>query len=252
MTDVSFAVNKGIEKIIHDFQVHPHYYFTEEDVRWRLLREIETSMLESEVQIGFSGGVTSAIHTEYPTPFRCSMKDRRFELLDISDKQGQRGHFDAVILNRAAASRLGFEILRSQYYDALCQKMSKGDFPLPLLDCVIELKLFRDMAHPNRTESAGQQAEYASQAVEKVAATLKPTPYYSESFARLGFVLLFDNSDLAGTGDAEIARRKFHERFNELVHWDTLPNTLSCIWVTPHGNRIFRGTDVSSVKVTIE
>ena len=41
MTDVNIAVNNGIEKIINDFQVHPHYYFTEGDIRWRLLREIE-------------------------------------------------------------------------------------------------------------------------------------------------------------------------------------------------------------------
>ncbi|MDD4873538.1 MAG: hypothetical protein PHE15_00960, partial [Dehalococcoidales bacterium] len=181
------AVTIGIEKIIGDFQQHPHYYFTEEDVRWRFLREIENAMSVDEAQIPFSGGVTSAIHTEYPTPFRCSMRDRQFEVLDNADKKGQRGHFDVVILNGVAASQCGYEILRSQYYNALCEKLRDGEVPLPLLDCAIELKLFRDLAHPNRTESARQQAEYAIQAVEKVAATLVSTQYYSKPFAKQGF-----------------------------------------------------------------
>lgn len=241
MTDARKAVTNGIEKIIGDFQQHPHYYFTEEDVRWRLLREIENAMSADETQIRFISGLTSSIHTEYPTPFRCSMRDRRFELLDIADKKGQRGHFDVVILNEAAAGQCGFEILRSQYYNVLCEKLKDGEVPLPLLDCAIELKLFRDLAHPNRTESARQQAEYAFQAVEKVAAILESTQYYSKPFANQGFVLLFDNSDLVCAGDVEVGRGKFQERFSELAHWDSLPDTLSCVWVTPQGRENYRG-----------
>jgi len=63
MTDINKAVTSGIEKLIGDFQQHPHYYFTEEDVRWRLLREIENAMSADETQIRFVGGLTSAIHT---------------------------------------------------------------------------------------------------------------------------------------------------------------------------------------------
>jgi len=241
MTDINKAVTNGIEKIIGDFQQHPHYYFTEEDVRWRLLREIDNAMSADETQIRFVGGLTSAIHTEYPTPFRCSMRERRFELLDLTDTKGQRGHFDVVVLNGVAASQCGFEILRSQYYKKFCEKLKAGGVPLPLIDCVIELKLFRDIAHPNRTESTRQQAEYAVQAVEKVAATLDSTQYYSKPFANHGFVLLFDNSELVCSGDAEVARKRFQERFSELADWDSLPNTLSCISVTPQGRQNYQG-----------
>lgn len=205
------------------------------------MREIENAMSADETQIRFAGGFTSSIHTEYPTPFRCSMRERRFELLDLADTKGQRGHFDIVVLNAAAASQCGFEILRSQYYKKLCEKLKAGGVPLPLIDCVIELKLFRDLAHPNRTESARQQAEYAVQAVEKVAATLESTQYYSKPFANRGLALLFDNSDLSCAGDADVARGKFRERFNELVHWDSLPNTLSCVWVTSQSRENYQG-----------
>ena len=242
MTDVNKAVSSGIEKIISDFQRRPHYYFTEEDLRWRLLREIENTLaVDGANQITFSGGVTSVIHTEYPTPFRCSMRERRFELLDIADRKGQRGHFDVVILNAKAAAKCDFETLRSQYYKALCDKLETGLVPLPFLDYAIELKLFRDLAHPNRTESAKQQAEYAVQAVEKIAVTLETTQYYSKPFANHGFVLLFDNSELVCSGNAEVARRRFQDRFRELTDWGSYPDTLSCIWVTPQGREDYQG-----------
>lgn len=242
MTDVNKAVSSGIEKTISDFQRRPHYYFTEEDLRWRLLREIENTLaVDGANQITFSGGVTSVIHTEYPTPFRCSMRKRRFELLDIADRKGQRGHFDVVILDAKAAAKCDFETLRSQYYKALCDKLETGLVPLPFLDHAIELKLFRDLAHPNRTESTKQQAEYAVQSIEKVAATLESTQYYSKPFAKQGLVLLFDNSDLVSTSNTVVARQKFQDRLRELTDWDSLPDSLSCIWITPQGREQYQG-----------
>jgi hypothetical protein len=247
MKDVNDAVNSGIEKTITDFQHHPHYYFTEEDVRWRLLREIENALaVDGSEQITYSGGVTSVIHTEYPTPFRCSMSGRRFELLDISDKKGQRGHFDIVVLNPTAAARCDFETLRSQYYKVLCDKLKAKAVPLPLLEYAIELKLFRDLAHPNRTESAGQQAEYAMQAVRKLDATVQPNDYYSKPFAKLGIALLFDNSELVCDGfKIDSARKSFFVKFSEL-NWKLFPNALSCIWVAPKNRIDFIGAKTVS------
>jgi len=244
MIDVNNAVSSGIEKIINDFQQHPHYYFTEEDVRWRLLREIENTLaVDGSDQIRFLGGVTAVIHTEYPTPFRCSMSERRFELLDITNTKGHRGHFDIAILNAAAASQCEFEILRSQYYKTFCERLRTGGVPLPLLDYAIELKLFRDLAHPNRTESAKQQAEYAMQAVNKLDATVQPNDYYSEPFAKRGIMLLFDNSDLVSSSNTEVAQGRFRERFRELTDWNSYSDRLSCIWVTIRGRVDYRGLE---------
>jgi len=242
MTDVNKAVDSGIENIINDFQQHPHSYFTEEDVRWHLLREIGNALaVDGTEHIPFSGGVTSVIHTEYPTPFRCSMSERQFKLLDVANTKGQRGHFDVVVLNAEAAAECDFEILRSQYYKALCEKLKSGKVPLPILDYVIELKLFRDLAHPNRTESAKQQAEYAMQAVNKLNATVQPNDYYSEPFAKRGIVLLFDNSELVNdTSKVEAARKSFFEEFTKLK-WDLFPDTLSCIWVSPKSRLDYQG-----------
>lgn len=242
MTDVNDAINSCIEKIIDDFQQHPYYYFTEEDVRWRLLREIGNALaIDESEQIPFLGGVTSVIHTEYPTPFRCSMSERQFKLLDIANIKGQRGHFDIAILNAAAVSQCEFEIIRSQYYKTFYERLRTGGVPLPLLDYAIELKLFRDLAHPNRIESVKQQAEYAMQAVNKLDATVQPNDYYSEPFAKRGIVLLFDNSDLVFSSNTEVARGRFQERFSELADWDSYSDRLSCIWVTTRGREDYRG-----------
>ncbi|MGE0903775.1 MULTISPECIES: hypothetical protein [Dehalococcoides] len=242
MTDISIAVSKGIEEVVLDFQAHPHNYFTEEDVRWRLLREIGNILaLNGTEQFTFLNGVTSIIHTEYPTPFRCSMIDRQFKLLDVSDIKGQRGHFDIVILNRKAASQCEFEVLRSQDYKTLCENLKSGKIPLPVLDYAIELKLFRDLAHRNRTESAKQQAEYAVQAIRKLEATVQANDYYPKPFADHGIVLLFDNSELASTSNIEIAQNKFWDRFKELVDWNSLSPRLSCIWASPRKKEEFQG-----------
>lgn len=241
MMDVNKAVNSGIERIINDFQQHPHYYFTEEDVRWRLLREIENTLaIDGSNQIPFCGGVTSIIHTEYPTPFRCSMRERRFELLDLADTKGQRGHFDIALLNASSAAHCRFEVVRSQYYQGFLQFLPK--LPLPFLDCVIEVKLYRDLAHPNRTESPKQQAQYAVQAVKKVSAVLDAQPqYYLRPFAKRGIVFLADNSDLAYSGSVTNSRDYFKQSFEAALDWNSLPDTLSCIWVTPDEKRDYYG-----------
>lgn len=234
MADINEAIDIGIVNIINDFQQHPHYYFTEEDIRWRLLREFENALVvDGSNQVPFLNGLTSAIHTEYPTPFRCLMNGRRFQLLDIENTKGQRGHFDIVALNAEATAKCDFETLRSQYYKVFCDKLKAKEVPLPLLDFAIELKLFRDLAHPNRTESAKQQAEYAVQAIRKLEATVQPNEYYAEPFAKHGIVLLFDNSELVNdTCKVEATRKIFFEEFTKLK-WELLPGTLSCIWVSP-------------------
>jgi len=242
MNEVSTVVNQGIENLIRDFKCNPQNYFTEEDIRWRLLREIENILVTKGIEkIDYSGGTTSRIHTEYPTPFRCLMSQRQFEVLDPGNTKGQRGHFDIVLLNTNSAKNCKFEILRSQYYKQFCEELVAGRIPLPFLDYAIELKLFRDLAHPNRTESARQQAEYAAQAVRKLEETLLPNNYYSEPFARNGIALLFDNSELADSKNVEAAREQFHVRIHELIDWQTCPSNLTCLWVSSTFQEVLQG-----------
>jgi hypothetical protein len=241
MTDTNKAVDSAIERVIQDFQHWPGCYFTEEDVRWRLIKEIDNALFTPDGKYAQSknGVLISLVHGEYPTPFRCSMKGRRFAL-EPKGSGVNRGHFDIVVLNPQAMAECEFEVVRSQYYHRFLDLLEEEKLPLPFLDCVTEIKLYRDLAHPNRTESAKQQAEYAIQALRKVAATLQSNEYYKHPFAKRGIVLLFDNSDLVCNADAklagvELARNQFREELKEYITQSSLPRTLSCIWVTQKG-----------------
>jgi hypothetical protein len=232
MIDTQSAIDVAVERVIEDFQKYPGCYFTEEDVRWRLMKEIEDALATLNIKhLKLKDGVTSLVHGEYPTPFRCAMDNRSFTLLSPESKGG-RGHFDIVVLNPATASEYEFEVIRLQDYQLFRSKLQVPS--LPFLDCVIEIKLFRDLTHPNRAVSIRQQAEYAVQAVSKIAAALEGQPkYYPKPFAKRGVVLLFDNSDLAyDADDVELARDGFQKAF-EKTEWDSIPETLSCVWVTP-------------------
>jgi len=244
MTDINKAVDSAVERVIQDFQRYPGCYFTEEDVRWQLMKEIDNSLLTLDAKYAqLKNGIQiSLVHGEYPTPFRCSMKGRSFNLKP-KDSDVNRGHFDIAVLNPEAVAQCEFEVVRSQYYRRFLDLLKQEKLPLPFLDCVIEIKLYRDLAHPNRTESAKQQAEYAIQAVQKVDATLKANEYYDDPFAKRGIVLLFDNSDLVFNDDAklarvEVARNQFEERLQEYAAQNLHPDTLSCIWITQQRGKV--------------
>lgn len=137
-------VDRAIGEVVRDFQLTPQRYFTEEDVRWRLMNRIEALLVEQGCQdVQLQAGVAATLHGEYPTPFRCSMADRGFALKPAVSRY-HRGHFDVVLLDPAAAASCDFELVRSQYYRVLLDALSRRSLPLPFLDCVIELKLYRD------------------------------------------------------------------------------------------------------------
>jgi len=121
-------------------------------------------------------------------------------------------------------------VVRAQFYKVFLAQLPS--LQMPFLDTVIELKLFRDLAHPNTTESARRQAEFAAQAVLKTAAALVPQiGYYAEPFARRGFVLLLDNSELVASGDIAVARRKFIGALANRIKWKALPDSLAVFYV---------------------
>ena len=160
MTDTNKAIDSAVERVIQDFRHYPGCYFTEEDVRWRLMKEIDDALSTPEGKyVQLQNGIrVSLVHGEFPTPFRCSMTGRSFDLKP-KDSHVNRGHFDIVVLNPQAVTECEFETVRSQYYRQFVDLLGKGKLPLPFLNCVIEIKLYRDLAHPNRTESAKHKAE---------------------------------------------------------------------------------------------
>jgi hypothetical protein len=198
------VVSNAIQVVVDDFNKCPDKYFTEEDIRWRLMREIEDQLSDEDKQL---------IHAEYPTPFRCSMEKRSFELLPPESSNGTRGHFDIVVLNEAAVRNCEFDIKRAQDYKKFLKQLLGNKLPLPFLNCAIEIKLFRERIMSKNTGPAKtRMQELANQSLQKVAAAFKAPEYYSKPFAKYGVVLVFNASEF---NDGEEA-----------------PDRISCVWMT--------------------
>ena len=234
------VVHVALQDLLHDFRKYPEKYFTEEDIRWRFMAFLSQLLRKHGTEVvSIQDGRTSVLHGEYPTPFRCKMPGRTFTIAPPESK-ARRGHFDIVLLDPDSIRGCSFEVVRAQFYRKFLAHLSS--LPMPFVDTIIELKLFRDLAHPNRTVSATRQGEYAVQAILKTVAALLPQiGYYTKPFARRGIVLLLDNSELAATSDVAVARSKFLNTFNGELNWRELPASLEAIYARSGKEKRFFG-----------
>ena len=236
-------IQDAIKEIVCDFKKCPQKYFTEEDIRWRLMSQIKQLLHNSgEDEIPILNGQTSIIHGEYPTPYRCNMKDKSFELKNPEEKGFHRGHFDIVILEPKSIRDYNFEIIRAQDYGKFLPLLP--NLPMPFVDTIIELMLLRDL---NKTGPiAIELGKSAVQDILKTKATLVPqNGYYCEPFARRGIVLLMDNSELITNKNIDTARKKFRDELNKSVKWRELPNSLKVIYVASGKECILHETGTS-------
>ncbi|MBM4443735.1 MAG: hypothetical protein FJ020_00355 [Chloroflexi bacterium] len=232
---IADIVNAAVARLTEDFLTSPARYFSEEDIRWRLIKDIDTGLAQlGESTVTVSGGTpTSAVHGEYPTPFRCGMKESSFKVLGPADRSGRRGHFDVVVLNASSTTGISLEAVRSQDFGVFIRALPT--LCLPFLDTVIEIKLYRDLGNPRRARSISQAALVAVQAVKKVAAALSPQPgHYPRPFARCGMVLLLDNSHLAPGANVEPVRTLFRQLLAEHLKRTVPPDTFTGMWITSH------------------
>lgn len=235
------AVQVAVQDLLRDFREYPQRYFTEEDVRWRLMGRLNQLIRERGMeQAPIQDGQTSILHGEYPTPFRCKMAKATFAVAPPGSR-AVRGHFDIVVLDPDSIRGCRFEVVRAQFYKVFLAQLPS--LQMPFLDTVIELKLFRDLAHSNRTESARRQAEFAAQAVLKtVAALVAQIGYYAKPFARRGLVLLLDNSEFVATGDIAAARDTFLSTLTDCIEWKILPDSLTAFYVASGREQQFFGS----------
>jgi len=88
---------KKFEKMINDIndvfkKQEAEYFFTE--------KELHSYFYHLCVGCGFSFDKYNLIHTEYPTPFKCSIDKSTQKIIRTSDvSQNQRAHIDMVLIN---------------------------------------------------------------------------------------------------------------------------------------------------------
>ncbi len=103
-----------VERIGEMFHECPYYFFTERDIH-SLLCDVtneELRLCGVEPPKTSDGYEVSLAHHEYPTPFRCNMKDGKFEKKD--SPPFSRGHYDLVVLNP--------EFVKNYSLDVVCSK----------------------------------------------------------------------------------------------------------------------------------
>jgi len=100
------AVDSSIESFVTSFVNEPTRFFTENDLVCCFHRHLHNTLDQMGVATVLDKNKlpSSLVHCEYPTPFRCDMKKRRFIRKDDEERtegggKFKRGHYDIVVFN---------------------------------------------------------------------------------------------------------------------------------------------------------
>lgn len=111
-------VDNALEVLKSEFEHHPMRFYSETDIVCRLYDLLVDDLGPYRSK---DNKEHLLIHTEYPTPFRCSMKDFKFEIKNDSDRSNgrlyRRGHYDLVVLNPDFIKMNTSEVIRGQNYE---------------------------------------------------------------------------------------------------------------------------------------
>lgn len=119
------AICQGVEEtiaVLADlFTRESTRFFTEADILCHFRRLLENILIRLGVAtiLDADGHPHSLVHSEFPTPFRCDMGDKRFSVKTDEDRtprhgKFQRGHYDVVVLSPGFVKQHTFARLKSQ------------------------------------------------------------------------------------------------------------------------------------------
>lgn len=131
------------------FEKHPHRFFTEHDIHSELARiATEYLMKEGKLYVKTNdNNEVSRVHHEYPTPFRCEMRDYEFRVVTEEEfnrkrKNGQgirarRGFIDLVVLNSEFVSSNNLNVVSGKRYKEVSASLKNQRHPA--LDLAVEV-----------------------------------------------------------------------------------------------------------------
>jgi len=202
-----------IERLRATFQKCPHCFFSEHDIHsvlYSLARE-ELKQLGVDSQVTRDGYVTSLVHHEYPTPFRCDMHGYGFRIASDREKTSKgglykRGHYDLVILNPV--------FIKDNLMDAVCGK-DYHIFRLQMCKIKVEPLIWAcEILYFPRIKKLPQKAiRIIQQDVLKIKETLRYKVNHHK-FCRIGSVHVFTNhlyNEAAGLEQETAKLAKNHE-----------------------------------------
>ncbi len=197
--DIQRAVENSISAIVDLFEKEATRFFTENDLVCcfqRMLHEAVDEMGVATV-LDLDGKPHNLIHCEYPTPFRCDMGGKRFEIKTDEDRtpggrKYRRGRFDVVVLNPSFIGKHSYSAIKGQNYAAFQSAVLTGRAEAdPIVLYGIEFVFCRDEIKPSKGEdwekAANDFVAKVCQDAKKLRAAVEAGGYMSRA-TMLAFV----------------------------------------------------------------
>ena len=122
----SDLTKRVIKELQTTFKSCPHCFFSEHDIHSSLYNIVKNELrqLGIETQTTRDKCTTSLVHHEYPTPFRCDMREYGFRVksdheLAPKGELYKRGHYDLVIFNPKFIRKHTLDVVSGKDYQKL-------------------------------------------------------------------------------------------------------------------------------------
>jgi len=183
------------EEVLNDlgsaFREKPHRFFNEPDLHSRLYNIVEEKLEQKGELFAITkdGLTASLVHHEYPTPFRCDMRDKGFSIVGEPDRIQKRSlhkreHYDLVVLNPDFIKKFDAIVVAGKNYKRFCEEKEKIEVSPVQWACEIRFAAFVENNLPVDWK------ENVFQDVEKIIASLNYKVGKAD-FAANGSVMVF-------------------------------------------------------------
>jgi hypothetical protein len=182
---------KVIDKLQTTFKSCPHCFFSEHDIHSVLYSIVkkELKQIGIDSQTTRDGYVTSLVHHEYPTPFKCDMQKYNFRVTSDKEKTPKgglykRGHYDLVIFNPEFIKTHTLDEVTGKNYQKLQSILPKLNIEPLIWACEI-------LYFPKNRKLPENATKIIEQDTLKVRATLDYKITDNKTFCKIGSVHVF-------------------------------------------------------------
>ena len=197
------------------FKNHPYRFFTEHDIHSELAL-IATAMLQKQGSLYSKtkdGFVVSRIHHEYPTPFRCDMKDYNFRMVteeEFNRKRrekikirARRGFIDFVVLNLDFISSNNLGVVSGKRYSSVLSSLRSQKYPA--LDLAVEVVYYPTFDEKSHKGIMQRRVNSTVQDYKKLVAIMDFRCPTESPFCKEAAMLFFSN-----TAHEDTLKNMFH------------------------------------------
>jgi hypothetical protein len=186
------------------FQEHPHRFFTEHDIHSELALIVTTLLQKQEkLYVQTKDGFTvSRVHHEYPTPFRCDMKNDDFRVITEQEfnsrrqenqkRIARRGFIDFAVLNLDFISSNKLSTVSGKRYKDVLENLKYQQYPA--VDLAVEVVYYPTFDEKPHVGIMKRRVASTIQDYKKLVALAKFMFPHDTPFCREAAMLFFSNT----------------------------------------------------------